>query len=63
MIQLEVQEYCHRCRDFEASTTKDVLFTNGAPLETNFTIRCAHARHCEALLLYLEEHKKKENQK
>ena len=66
MIKLDVQEYCHKCPDFEAEVTggaSSFYDTNGEVVEiimADTVIRCTRAEKCawvveEALRLKEEE--------
>ena len=66
MIKLDVQEYCHKCPDFEAKVTggpRSFYGTDGEVVEiimADTVIRCTRAEKCawvveEALRLKEEE--------
>lgn len=52
-IELEVEDYCQNCPDFEAQTT--TLATLGRIYDT--TITCKRKRRCAGLVRYLKEQK------
>lgn len=49
MINLEVEEYCHGCRDFESDTYYDY-----AGEINNISIFCKHKNKCAQLKKYIE---------
>lgn len=55
MIELKVEEYCHNCPEFEADVDVDDFgykTYNGYILHTNTTVKCEHAKRCQAIFEY-----------
>ena len=49
MIKLEVEDYCHDCRDFEADTYYH------CPEINSISIFCEHRNKCRAIKKYLDK--------
>lgn len=61
MIRIEVEDYCHSCRDFNA----DVAITTRNFDRNEWTdtiIRCEHRNRCSGLVRYLERKLKSETE-
>lgn len=55
MIILDIQEYCHDCRDFEADVDKPERQTVGdTVVQTDTIIRCERRNRCASIKRYLE---------
>ena len=55
MIRIEVEDYCHSCRDFSPDVT--AATRNYAVDDISWTdtvVRCEHAKKCAGLVRYLE---------
>ena len=53
MIQIDVEEYCHMCRNFSPVAT---ITTRNVEKDewTDTVVRCEHRKHCSGLVRYLE---------
>ena len=61
MIRIDVEEYCHNCRDFSADVT--ITTRNIDRNEWSDTIvRCEHRNRCAGLVRYLERKLKTETE-
>jgi hypothetical protein len=61
MIVLDVEEYCHACRNFSpvaTITTRDVERNTW----TDTVVRCESKNHCAALVRYLNHQTKSETE-
>lgn len=61
MIQIDVEEYCHACRNFSpvaTVTTRDIERNEW----TDTVIRCESKKHCSGLVRYLEHQMKNETE-
>lgn len=53
MIRIDVEEYCHECRDFRADVT--IMTRNAERNEWSDTIiQCENKKKCAGLVRYLE---------
>lgn len=55
MIHLDVQEYCHECRDFEPCKSTTYLQANGMTIASDNVIYCEHCARCANIAAYLKK--------
>lgn len=55
-IELQVEDYCQKCPDFEPDVTK-LLATGLGKEPITTTITCKRKRRCAGLVRYLKEQK------
>lgn len=61
MIELEVEEYCDDCPEFDAHIEKAVLFDGYSKEYCNTNITCEHKDKCKRLKDMIEKEAKKRN--
>jgi hypothetical protein len=59
MIQLDVEEYCYNCLDFEADVTKPLRDTE-TNTWSNTIIQCKYRKRCRAIKDYLTRKSREE---
>lgn len=57
MIDLQVEDYCQNCPDFEVELEKLSLINGFGEEICHHTVRCKHAKRCEHIKEYLEGQK------
>ena len=62
MIRIDVEEYCHQCRDFSPDVIKPQRVENleGESAYTDTIVQCEHRKRCAAIKRYLESQMKEE---
>lgn len=60
MINLEVNEYCHNCPEFQPLVDKEYYESGYGDEFTNTTVTCKYAQRCEAIAEYFKKHAKHE---
>ena len=63
MIQLNVEEYCHQCRDFSPNVIEPTRVRSGDDKEPHWSdtiVQCEHRKRCAGLKRYLEQQMKGE---
>lgn len=57
MIQLEVEEYCHSCRDFspDVSKVEHQIVGEEEPLRRDTIVKCEYRKRCAGIKRYLEK--------
>lgn len=61
MIRVDVEDYCHECRNFNpVATIATRTGENGEWSDT--VVRCEHRKHCLGLVRYLESQLKSETE-
>ena len=54
MIKLDVKPYCHNCDGFSPVANTEKLYTlANEPILRETTVRCEHARKCEAMYKHI----------
>lgn len=55
MIELDIQDYCQSCPEFEAKVEQSNIYANGTPYEMLTCIRCEHQSKCRNIKQHLEK--------
>lgn len=58
MIKLEVEEYCHNCKEFEPETKVFTLGYPGMTTKVDTTICCKGAQRCKRISEFLRKEEK-----
>lgn len=53
MIEVEVEDYCQNCEDFNPDCTPVKLCGGGVPLVVNTVIKCQNRSRCRQMYEYL----------
>ena len=55
MIQLVIEPYCERCRDFEAVSDTETIFSGDEPIVVDTVVRCKNAHKCAQIAKHIAE--------
>lgn len=58
MIRLQVEEYCHNCKEFEPVAHKSILHANFSDIMVETIVRCKNCDKCKAQYDYLKTQEK-----
>lgn len=50
MIEMAVKDYCHSCPEFEATSSKHVLWANDEPELVSVLVKCKHEEKCKHIM-------------
>lgn len=53
-VELDHEEYCEGCPEFEPETKYSMLWSNGKVHMTEVVVKCKHAKKCAAIHKHLK---------